>query len=136
MEQLLRCQVVFPEVFVGCFQFFAGCILYASRLKLVEMIDVSKGQVFLENPKWHKVILDRVMLDKAFARFVSLIVERFNKFVQISLVDFSLIAGEAFRDKHIPRIDIDGSVEIGFRGRVLLAESVGYRIFHDGFGFV
>ena len=44
-------------------------------------------------------------------------------------MDFSLIAGEAFRDKHIPRIDIDGSVEIGFRGRVLLAESVGYRIF-------
>lgn len=52
MEQFLRCQVVFPEVFVGCFQYlFASCILYASRLKLVEMIDVSKGQVFSGEPK-------------------------------------------------------------------------------------
>ena len=67
---------------------------------------------------------------------MSLIVERFNKFGQISSVDFFPIAGEAFRDKRIPRINVDGSVKMGFRVRVLLAESVGYRIFHDGFGFV
>lgn|GEM_PF-46572 len=47
-------------------KFSCRLLLYASRLKLVEMIDVSKGQVFLENPKWHKVVLNRVMLDKAF----------------------------------------------------------------------
>lgn len=39
-------------------------------------------------------------------------------------------------DKRIPRINVDGSVKMGFRVRVLLAESVGYRVFHDGFGFV
>jgi len=60
---------------------------------------------------------------------VPLIFERFNKFVQISLVDLSFIAREAFGNKHILRISIGGSVKISFWGRMLLAESIGYCIF-------
>ena len=66
---------------------------------------------------------------------MSLIVERFKKFVQVSLMVFSFIAGEAFRDERISCMDIGRSIKMGFRDRVLLAGSIGCCISNDGFGF-